>query len=150
MSLDESGAFGGQSIDVARRLWERSVGSQGRDLDIDAATDRVLTDLERALRRWVGAEGYAALLNRAVAITLPHHPALAHIEDLSVSTVTPGGLTATAEQVSAAVIALLATVLDLLGRIVGNEMAMRLVDQMGQPSPRGVVSTEPEESRDVK
>jgi hypothetical protein len=44
-------------------------------------------------------------------------------------------------------VAMVATLIDLLGRIIGEDMAVRLVEQAGaeteRPSPRGVVSTEP-------
>ena len=46
------------------------------------------------------------------------------------------------------------TMIELLGRIIGEEMAVRLVEQTGRerererPSPRGVVSTESRGGRD--
>lgn len=44
-------------------------------------------------------------------------------------------------------VAAVAALIDLLGRIIGEEMAVRLVEQTGVPSPRGVVSTEPKGDR---
>ena len=56
-----------------------------------------------------------------------------------------------AAEVAAGMVALVATLIDLLGRIIGEEMAVRLVEetacrlarrQEDRPSPRGVVSTD--------
>lgn len=133
---------------AARRLWERAVAASPADADAYATTDRVLTELEGGLRRWVGAEGYAALLRRATAMTLPTHPALARIEDLGINPPPASDAPVRDDDVRAAVVALLAALMQLMGRIIGLEMAMRLVEKLGQPSPRGIVSTELEGTRD--
>lgn len=133
---------------AARRLWDRAVAASAPDGDAFAATDRVLADLEQGLRRWVGAEGYAALLQRATALTLPAHPALARIDDLGLNPVPRLDTPVTDDAIRGGVVALLVALMELLGRIIGFEMAMRLVEQLGKPSPRGVVSTESEVARD--
>jgi hypothetical protein len=133
---------------AARRLWERAVASLAEGADAYAATDRVLADLEHGLHRWIGAEGYAALLQRAVALTLPAHPALVRIEDLGLRSPPRQAATVTDDEIRAGVVALLVALMELLGRIIGVEMAMRLVEQLGRPSPRGIVSTESEVARD--
>jgi hypothetical protein len=51
-------------------------------------------------------------------------------------------------KVTTSVVGLVATLIDLLGRIVGEEMAVQLVEQTGIPRPRGVVTTEMEGQRD--
>jgi transcriptional regulator GlxA family with amidase domain len=53
-----------------------------------------------------------------------------------------------ADQVAAGMVAWVAVMMDLLGRIIGEETAVRLVEQTAIPSPRGVVSTESEGGRD--
>jgi hypothetical protein len=50
--------------------------------------------------------------------------------------------------VAAGLVALVTALIELLGRIIGEEMAVRLVEQIGIPSAPGVVSTEPEGGRD--
>jgi len=59
-----------------------------------------------------------------------------------------------AADVAAGMVALVAGLVELLGRIIGEDMALRLVEQTGvqthretvKPSPRGVVSTESREA----
>ena len=53
-----------------------------------------------------------------------------------------------AAEVAAGMVALVAALIELLGRIIGEEMAVRLVEQTGIPSPRGVVNAEMERQRD--
>ncbi len=132
----------------ARRLWERAAAVSAERGDVFATTDRVLADLEHGLHRWIGAEGYAALLQRATALTLPAHPSLARIEDLGLRAPPRQETAVTDDEIRAGVVALLVALMDLLGRIIGVEMAMRLVEQFGRPSPRGIVSTESEVARD--
>jgi hypothetical protein len=57
-------------------------------------------------------------------------------------------------KVEAGMVAAVGELIDLLGRIIGEEMALRLVEQAGgeatgreKPSPRGVVSTKSKGSR---
>ena len=45
-------------------------------------------------------------------------------------------------------VALVAAMIELLGRIIGEELAVRLVEQLFMASPRGFVSTETEGGRD--
>lgn len=147
--MTSRGAPAGDSAahEAALRLWQRAVAAAPSG-DVYAATDRVLADLEQGLRRWVGAEGYAALLQRATSMTLPTHPALTRIEDLGLSPLPGDHAAVTEEDIHVGVVALLAALMELLGRIIGFEMAMRLVEQLGQPSPRGIVSTESEGAHD--
>lgn len=128
---------------AANALWHRCALTSGtRVEDALLTADRVLTALDAGLRRWIGAEGYAALLKRATVLTEAAHPALHCVADLPVNA--PNGTNGRVYQgveIVAAMIALLTTLLSLLGRIIGEEMAARLVENIGQPSPRGVVSS---------
>ena len=135
-----------RTVQAAHALWalvEREVDPVG---DVQAAIDLLFTLLEAGLRRWIGAEGYASLLSRSLANTLPTHPALSSIPDLG--TDTHGGVpdvTSLAADDAArrdAVIALLATMMQQLGGIIGEEMATRLIELSGTPTPRGVAAPE--------
>jgi hypothetical protein len=53
-----------------------------------------------------------------------------------------------ADQAAAGMVAWVAALMDLLGRIIGEETAVRLVEHAAVPTPRGVVSTESEGGRD--
>jgi len=103
------------------------------------------------LGRWIGAQGYRALLDRALRATRAEHPALGSLhclngdEPVSSIALRPHG----ADEVSAGMVALLAVLTDLLGKIIGVAMAGRLVEQAGMlSSPRGVVNAEPRGGRD--
>jgi hypothetical protein len=103
--------------------------------------------------------GYRALLDRALALARAEHPALGSLschggdEEMITAAVRTHG----AAEVAAGMVVLVAGLVELLGRIIGDEMALRLVEQTGmqtgreseRPSPRGVVSTESRGARDA-
>lgn len=128
--------------DVARRLWARAASDAEAPDEIAVAAIRVYSQLNNGLGRWIGVGGYRALLDRAFLLVRGQHPALDAIslvegdEARTAAAVRAHG----AGEVVAALVALLATLVELLGRIIGTEMAVRLVEQIGLPTPRGVVS----------
>jgi hypothetical protein len=121
--------------------------------------------------------GYRILFDRALALARAEHPALGGLECLGgVQPVTTDIQPApSAAEVAAGMVALVANLVELLGRIVGEEMAVRLVEQTAGerqtgpkhedtgtepardrepkeregPSPRGVVSTKAGGGRDA-
>ena len=66
-------------LDSARRLWTRNGGGTSSPEEVGAATIRVGTQLRTGLTRWVGAEGYRALLERAHELAAEEHPALRNV-----------------------------------------------------------------------
>jgi hypothetical protein len=137
--------------DAARRLWESAAGDTSAPEDVAAAAGRVCAQLRAGLGRWIGGEGYRALLDRALVLARAEHPALGSLScDRGDQPVTPADVRAHgAAKVAAGMVALVAMLIELLSRMVGEEMAVRLVEQTGKPSPRGVVSNEPEGERDA-
>lgn len=132
------------SNEVSRLLWERVAGDSTAPGEVAEAAERICTNLRAGLGRWVGPMGYYALLDRAVGQARAEHPALASLSchggeksEMMVAVRTYG-----AAEVASGMVALVATLIDLLGRIIGEEMAVRLVEQAGIPSPRGVVSND--------
>lgn len=128
---------------VASRLWEAAAATCVDAPGTAVVVDAVLVSVEAGLRRWIGAEGYAALLSRAVDQVLPSHPALAGIADLGARTTTahvvvPGDDEARRH----AILALLCTMMHHLGGIIGDNMAVRLFEQTISPSQRGVAGVE--------
>ncbi len=122
------------AMEVARDLWASGSGDVATPGELATAVERVFAQLHSGLARWIGAGGYRALLARAVGLTQPAHPALA-----DVSWEVGGGQTVVAAvrvhgaaQVEAGIVTLIATLSGLLGRIVGEEMAVRLVEQAGR------------------
>jgi hypothetical protein len=138
------------ATEAAQRLWARAAGDSSAPADVTAAAERMCAQLRAGLGRWIGAQGYRALLERALSQTRPEHPALGGLSCLAEYEPVPE--TAVRAQgpgdMGAGLVALVAALVDLLGRIVGEEMAVRLVEQIGTPSRRGVVNTETEGGRD--
>ncbi len=136
-----------------RELARQVLASEGREKDdglecFDAsealsAGDRVLRKMCDHLSRWFGAEGFDALLARALNRTKPKHPIVAlvlraprdngptrgfidqtvHIED---ATALMDGL-----------VAIIASLIALLSRLLGEEMAVHLVEQIWPDTRRG-------------
>ena len=112
---------------------EPEPGHRGRSR-LDASV-RAVGDLAEILTRWFGAYGYHALLARAVAQARRTHPALAAVTEGEPLAPALGGLdeAAAAHGVEAAadgIQAVLTAVIALLGRIVGDDMVMYLVEPL--------------------
>jgi hypothetical protein len=108
-----------------------------------AALQRTLVRVCANLRDSVGDDGRDALLGRALARAESEHPALKDIRRLNHGAVQLDNVVASVEAhgvaaVTTAIEALLAALLDVLGRLIGEDMAMRLLDQdLPGPSPDG-------------
>ena len=86
------------------------------------------------LSRWLGFDGCHALFARALAQARVEHPALSsitlrvrsdpYVEGVSASIAANGD-----DRVAAALEAMLIDVVDLLGRIIGDDMAAKLIEQ---------------------
>jgi hypothetical protein len=126
------------ATEVARRVWALNPGDTSVPEEAAAAVDRVCAQLRAGLGRWVGFEGYRALLVRALERVRAEHPALNNLscvggdEPEIVAAVQAHGAAA----VTAGVVALVVTMIELLGRVVGEEMAAELVKQAAMVSPR--------------
>jgi hypothetical protein len=132
------------AADAARRIWTRAGRGAGQPEKVAASADRLCAQLREGLTRWVGAHGYRVVLDRALGLTQAEHQALRSLSCLGddESATTNAVRAHGAGAVAAAMVALIATMIDVLGRAVGEDMAVRFVEQTGTPSPRGVVSTE--------
>ena len=119
------------ATEVARRHWARAAGDTNTLEEVAAAATRTCTQLQAGLARWVGTEGYRALIDRALLLARAEHPALGslscHGGDEPATTAAVRAHTAA--EVTAGVMVLVATLIDLLSRIVGEEMAVELVSQ---------------------
>ena len=148
------------ATELARRLWERAAGDSSAPEDVAVAATRMCTELRAGLSRWVGAMGYRALIDRALLLARAEHPALSSLScHGGDEPVTTAGVRAhSAAEVATGMVALVAALVELLGRIIGEEMAVRLVEHIGMksetdrktPSPRGIVSTESKGGRDAR
>ena len=137
------------AADTARRLWERRGGSATSPEEAGAAAQRVCDELREGLSRWVGAEGYRALLDRALVLSVTEHPVLNSISchDGDVLAAVAAARTHGAAELAIGVVTLVSTLTELLGRIVGEEVAMQLVERAGTPSPPAASRTESQRGR---
>jgi len=126
------------ATEVARRLWQLSVGDSTTPEDVAVAATRMCTGLRVGLTRWVGGMGYRALIDRALLLARAEHPALGslscHGGDEPVTTAAVRAHSAA--EVGTGMVALVAALVELLGRILGEEMAVRLVEQSGMQNER--------------
>lgn len=106
--------------------------------------------LRTGLSRWVGTAGYRALLQRALELTRADHPTLRLMscsgneeQEIAAAVEALG-----AAEVTAGLIAMIATLIDLLGRIIGEDMAVELVKQAVVSDSRGDPSGETGGGRD--
>ena len=93
--------------------------------------ERSWSRLRVGLARWIGAESYDILLERVLSELRPEHPAL---RDLTCRGAVDGLLREAirahgADRVQASFTALVARLIGALGRVVGADMAARLVEQ---------------------
>ena len=136
------------TTDAARRLWARMAGDTHEPTEIARAAEQLGARVRLGLGRWIGADAYQTLLQRAAATARSTHPSLNDVAGLSEN----ASVTLAAVRVHGAaavvdgVVAVVALVIELLGRIIGQEMARHLVEQCGAPSPPAFTSTESKES----
>jgi len=118
---------------AARRLVARELPAEDDDAALLAAVDRVCGRVVDSLTRWFGP--YAlALLTRALARAQSVQPSLAEISVNSTASPSLSGFgtSATVHGVQATAdgaIALLAVLTDLIGRLIGSDLAETLLEQ---------------------
>ncbi|HUG27993.1 MAG TPA: hypothetical protein VMK53_06810 [Gemmatimonadales bacterium] len=128
-----------QAPDAAQRIWLRAVGDSALHAEVAGSADRLSGDLRIGMVRWIGGEAYRALLARALGETRREHPALVGLtcfgddEAALRAAVRKHG----AEAVAAGMVAVLRAMITLLGRIMGDDMAVHLVEQNCSPRHQG-------------
>jgi hypothetical protein len=122
---------------IKNRQPERK-GSDGRARAAAAACE----DLYRELSRWVGLDGCHALFTRALAEARTESAALDEIQlrpgaepyiDGVAKSITSRGDAATADALEA----MLVHLVELLGRLIGDDMATKLIDRSMAAPARG-------------
>lgn len=134
----------GGTNDAAHRLW-RHVCAEADTADARAVrAEEAVERVQASLLRWVGADAYAVLLGRALAVAQQHSPALFNVRSdggriAGVAEVVREGEAASAAAhaiadaeadvtVEAPLVTLLAHLIDVLARIVGEDIALGLVE----------------------
>lgn len=126
---------------IARRL-TRAHQSESKNGDTAARNAAAAGDsLYRELSRWVGPDGCHALFARALAETRTEHPALAQIQLRARSEPYIDGVAETimahGDPVTAAALeSMLVRLVELLGRLIGDDMAMKLIERSLASSER--------------
>ncbi|HEU4585189.1 MAG TPA: hypothetical protein VFR95_05530 [Gemmatimonadaceae bacterium] len=143
---------------IAIRLLMAEGALHGSSSDVVAqAGARVLERLQRTLARWFGADGAHALLSRALDKSRDACPRLEAVEvplwtlenGLAISPDTFAALRSLPpDEATEACAAVIAEVVALLGRLVGDDVASRLVEY-GWPGQEPETNpTSPERSRE--
>ena len=120
--------------ELARQLLARDAPAEDAPDAVAAATERVCGRVSANLSRWFGIDGTNALFARALVRAQADHPALANVRYSRQSAVCLEGLTESArlhgaDAATDGVAAILTALIDLLGRLVGRDIAIRLVEQ---------------------
>lgn len=124
------------ALRIARQVLNRE-GVPGADAHppvVAAALKRVYDGVSATLRDALGEAGYDALLFRALTRTEPAHPALKDMFHRDGSGVQVEVFQANVEAhgaaaVTAGIEALFAAVIDILSRLIGEDMATRLIER---------------------
>jgi hypothetical protein len=125
--------------EAARRLLARELrGSDDPDA-VAAGAERVFAQVFRNLAQWVGTAGCHALVTRSLVLTAPQFPILTgvrhmqsapHLERLAENAREYGGK-ATIDGVTA----LLASIITTLNGLIGEDVAMSILDAQSSPAP---------------
>jgi hypothetical protein len=138
------------ATEAARQLWARERLDASAPEEMAAATEQGCARLRAGLTRWIGSDGYHALVDRALEQARMGHPALAGLQcqagDLQGVAAVVG--VHGAAKVREGILALVALLIDLLSRVIGEEMAVRLVEQAWAGSARPTASAATEGMRD--
>jgi hypothetical protein len=118
------------ATEAARQFWAQDGLGAGTPEEVAAAAERGCARLRAVLTRWIGSEGFRVLVDRALAEARAEHPAVAglqcqggDVEGISAAVGAHG-----AAEVMEGILALVARLIDLLGRLIGEEMATRMLE----------------------
>jgi hypothetical protein len=143
MNTADNGKEGLSRDRPAREIVRRLIASRGSEgAEGDTSVRAAAGDyLYRELSRWVGSDGCHALFTRALAEARTESPPLSQIK-LRVGsepylggvaeTVVAYGDTATAKALES----MLVRLVELLGRLIGDDMAMKLIERSSFASER--------------
>ena len=126
----------------ARRLIDRSSGADGGvGRTVAHAAFSACNELYQNLSRWVGRDGCHALFTRALAEARTDYPLLKEIQFRARSEPCVEGVTQTidaygAAQTAEAIESMLAGLIELLGRLIGDDIAMKLIEESFAESAR--------------
>ena len=125
------------ATEASRRFWADGGLEAGASEDLAAAAEQGCARLQAVLTRWIGFEGYRALVDRALAEARAEHRALEGLQchGANVEGVAAAVGVHSAAEVRDGILALVARLIDLLSRLIGEDMATRLVEQAWTGAP---------------
>ncbi len=120
--------------DVVRRLFASEMRGETDEAASVAAGDRTCARVSDGLSRWFGPYGARALVTRAIARAKVDHPVLNGVTFTGESARCLTGLAESARLHGASataegLVAMLASLADGLGRLIGNDIAENLLEQ---------------------
>ncbi len=120
------------ALGMVRRLTANTAAGETTQ-DTLAGARRACQFLHSELSIWLGADGSRALFTGAIGRARPHHPVLEDIQhDALISPTHPamaqGLQTHGAAAIAAALEATLVMLIELLGRLIGDDLAARIVE----------------------
>jgi hypothetical protein len=125
--------------ETARRLLARELAGAGEPAAVAAAMQALCVRIAESLQRSVGKDGYDALLARVLGPAEADHPVLSELCRLDqggirIDHVAAGVAAHGTPVVTAALEGLIAGLLEVLGSLVGADMALNLLELDGPPS----------------
>jgi hypothetical protein len=135
------------AVDIATRLLTQHGTSDVPTADdVAASAEHLFSQLFAGLSRWFGPFGSTALVGRALARAQVEHPSLASV---TVAGTAPPSLSGFSDSVRThgakagtdGILAILAALADLIGRLIGDDLALTLLEQSAQrPEAHGTVN----------
>jgi hypothetical protein len=127
----------------ARRLFARSSAANVSDAELLSSAERIGECVPDALARWFGPYGSLALMTRALAIAAAAHRSLGAVTVESSQSPRLVGMAASARtygahEIAEGVIALLAALIELLCRLIGDDLALKLLEPCAAPTDRAI------------
>ncbi len=132
--------------EAAHQLWVHEGLDAAAPEEMAAAAEQGCARLRAGLTRWIGSDGYRALVDRALQQARAGHPALAGLQCQAGDVQGVAAVVGVhgAAEVREGIVALVALLIDLLSCVIGEEMAGRLVEQAwaGSAGPTASAPTE--------
>ena len=128
--------------DLAHRLLASETPSDGDDAALLAAAERLCLRVPDGLSRWFGMYGSRAHLMRALAKAQRDHPSLSGVSVTDAKSPCVVGLAESAhahgaKSVAEGIVAVLAALADLVGRLIGDDLVVNLLEQSAAASAAG-------------
>lgn len=128
------------ACDVANRLFARETHGAADEVALIRAAERICDNVLNGLSRWFGPYGSMALFTRALVRARANYPSLAALTTASGQSPCLIGLdeaarTHGAKAVADGVVAMLATLVDAIGRLIGDDLATSVFEQSTTVQP---------------